>query len=62
MEVGDEAIACREALMEAVDAALEAGLLSDDETCRRDLLIGPLLFCFRPSCREIYRRGWNLSK
>ena len=49
MEVGDEVIARREALMAVVDAALEAGLPSDDETGRRDLLLGPLFDGFRRS-------------
>ena len=49
MEVGDEVIARREALMAAVDAALEAGLPSDAETRLRDLLLGPLFDGFRRS-------------
>ena len=48
MEVGDEVIARREALMAAVDAALEAGLPSDAETRLRDLLLGPLFDKFSP--------------
>ena len=49
MEVGDEVIARREALMAAVDAALEAGLPSDAETRLRDVLLGPLFDGFRRS-------------
>ena len=49
MEVGDEVIARREALMAAVGAALEAGLPSDAETRLRDLLLGPLFDGFRRS-------------
>ena len=49
MVVGDEVIDRREALRVAVDAALEAGLPSDAETCRRDLLLGPLFDGFRRS-------------
>ena len=49
MEVGDEVIARWEALMAAVDAALEAGLPSDAETRLRDLLLGPLFDGFRRS-------------
>ena len=49
MEVGDEVIARREALMAAVDATLEAGLPSDAETRLRDLLLGPLFDGFRRS-------------
>ena len=47
MEVGDEVIARREALMAAVDAALEAGLPSDAKTRLRGLLLGPLFDGFR---------------
>ena len=49
MELGDEVIARREALMVAVDAALEADLPSDAETRLRDLLLGPLLDSFHRS-------------
>ena len=42
MEVGGKAIARREALMAAVDAALEAGLPFDAKTRLRDLLLGPV--------------------
>ena len=49
MEVGDEVIARREALMAAVDAALEAGLPSDAETRLLDLLLGPMFDGFRRS-------------
>ena len=49
MEDGDEIVARREALMAAVDAALEAGLPSDAETRLRDLLLGPLFDSFRRS-------------
>ena len=49
MEVGDEVITRLEALMAAVDAALEAGLPSDAETRLRDLLLGPLFDGFRRS-------------
>ena len=52
VEVGDEVIARREALMAAVDAALEAGLLSDAETRLCDLLLGPLLDGFHKSLSE----------
>ena len=54
MDVGDEVIASREALMAAVDAALEAGLPSDAETRLRDLLLGPLFDGFRRSLSEGY--------
>ena len=49
MVVGDEVIARRETLRAAADAALEAGLPSHAETCRRDLLLGPLFDGFRRS-------------
>ena len=49
MELGDEVIARREALMVAVDTALEADLPSDAETRLRDLLLGPLLDGFHRS-------------
>ena len=49
VEVGDEVVAPREALMEAVDAALEAGWSSDAETRLLDLLLGPLFDSFRRS-------------
>ena len=48
MEVGDEVIARREALMAAMDAALEASLTSDAETRLRDLLLGTDVWCFSP--------------
>ena len=47
MEVGDEAIVRREALMPVVDAALEPGLPSDAETRLRNLLLRPLFGGFR---------------
>ena len=49
MEVGDKVIARREALMAAVDAALEAGLPFDSKTRLCDLLLGPLFDDFRRS-------------
>ena len=49
MEVGDEVIARREALMAAVDAAREDGLPSDAETRLRALLLGALFDGFRRS-------------
>ena len=49
MVVGDEVTARRETLRAAVDAALDAGLPSHAETCRRDLLLGPLFDGFRRS-------------
>ena len=49
MEVGDEVIIGREALMAAVDAALEADLPPDAETRLRDLLLGLLFDVFRRS-------------
>ena len=49
MEVDDEVIVRREALMASVDAALEADLPSDAETRLRDLLLGPLFDSFRQS-------------
>ena len=49
MEVGNEAIARRGALMASVDAALKAGLPSDAETRLRELLIGPMFDEFRRS-------------
>ena len=52
MEVGDEVIARREALMAAVDAALVAGMPSEAETRLRDLLIGPLFDGFHRSLSE----------
>ena len=61
MEVGDEVIIGREALMAAVDAALEADLPPDAETRLRDLLLGLLFMYFADHCRGIHRRGWNLS-
>ena len=48
-EVGDEAVTRREALMVAVDAALETGLPSDAETRLRYLLPGSLFDGFRRS-------------
>ena len=47
MEVGDEVVARREAVVAAVDAALDADLPSDAETRLRDLLLGPLFDGFR---------------
>ena len=47
MEVGGKVIARREALMAAVDAALEAGLPFDAKTRPCDLLLGPLFDVFR---------------
>ena len=47
IEVGNEVIARQEALMAAVDAALEAGLPSGADISLRDLLLGPL---FDGSC------------
>ena len=47
MEVGGKVIARREALMAAVDAALEAGLPFDAKTRLCDLLLGPLFDDFR---------------
>ena len=52
IEVGDEVIARREALMATVDTALEAGLPSDAETRPRGLLLGPLFDGFRRSLSE----------
>ena len=49
MELGGEVIARREALMAAVDAALEADLPSDAGTRLCDLLLGPLLGGFQRS-------------
>ena len=49
MEVGNEEIARREALMAAVDAALEAGLPSDAETRLRYLLLGLMFDGFHRS-------------
>ena len=49
MEVDNEVITRREALMAAVDAALEAGLPSDAETRLCDLLLGPMFDGFRRS-------------
>ena len=62
MEVSEEVIDRREALMAAVDAVLEAGLPFDAETRLRDLLLGPLLMVFADHCWRIHRRGRNLSK
>ena len=49
MEVGDEVVARREALVAAEDAALDADLPSDAETRLRDHLLGPLFDRFRRS-------------
>ena len=73
MEVVNEVIANREALMAAVDAALEAGLPSDTETRLRDLLLGLLFDGFSRSLSEdpparvepfqmILKTGIDLSK
>ena len=62
MEVGNEVIARREALMAAVDVALEVGLPFDAKTHLRDLLLRPLFDDFVVHCRGIHWREWNLSK
>lgn len=62
LAVNDEVITHREALMAAMDPALEAGLTPDAEICLSDLSLELLLDGFCQSRRGNHRRGLSLFK